>query len=145
VPRAGFLDATRFGEWLVQGMTLAAHSLVKKEMFQERCRQVRQALQSADAAIRQQGLSVLLGFCSDREKSHQAFAVEQLKQMAERDLTGLLEGLNHPDLAARIETANCLRAKLGAAFKVDPWEKPAAREQAVQAWRTRLSNSQPPL
>lgn len=143
--RAGFLDAARFSEWLMQGMTLAAHSMVKKEMFQERCRQVRQALQSADAVIRQQGLSVLLGFCSDREESHRAYAAEQLKQMAERNVAGLLEGLNHPDLAARIETANCLRARLGEAFKVDPWEKPAVRATAVQEWRTRLSTSQKPL
>jgi thioredoxin-like negative regulator of GroEL len=145
VQRSGFLEAARFSEWLVQGMALAAHSLVKKQMFQERCRQVQQALENSDVAIRQQGLSVLLGFCSDREESHRTYAADQLKQMADRDLAGLLEGLNHPELAARIETANCLRAKLGEAFKVDPWEKAAVRATAVQEWRIRLSASQKPL
>jgi len=116
---------------------------VKKEMFQERCRQVRQALQSADAAIRQQGCRCCW-FCSDRENRTKPSPSKQMKQMAERNLTWLLEGLNHPDLAARIETANCLRAKLGEAFKVILGKTRRARA-AVQEWRTRLSLSQPPL
>jgi hypothetical protein len=58
--------------------------------------------------------------------------------VASRQPAALLDGLNDPRLAARIQAANALRAQLGDGFDADPWADPATRAGAVEKWRAKL-------
>jgi len=52
----------------------------------------------------------------------------------------LLDGLNDPRLATRIQVANALHFKIGDGFDVDPWSDVANRQKGVLVWREKLTN-----
>ena len=135
----GYMDARRFGEWLVSGMLASSRSMAQKEIFQQQQAALVKTLQGGDDAHRQGAVATLLEFAARREKEPQQFAAEQLKLLAAREPALLVDGLNHPQLAARILVANLLREKLGDEFKFDPWEKPDAREKAQDEVRRQVS------
>ena len=70
--------------------------------------------------------------------------ISRLTAVAARNPALLLDGLNNPRLAVRIQVANVLRARLGETFDVDPWSDQAVRAKAVAQWQTKLADQKPP-
>jgi thioredoxin-related protein len=139
----GFMEPEPFNKWLVESVTNLTASSAQKEEFQEQSRALELALASADPATRTKGLGMMLEWCDRREKLYRSFGLEKLESLAKIEPQLLLDGLKHPGLMARIRVANLLREKLGEDFNVDPWEKAAVREAAVQVWKAKLAAKAP--
>lgn len=126
----GYQDTNRFRAWLAAGRRAFAGA-------SERRRQLNEEKQSILAAMRRpqgpppESMRRLFDVAARRENAAQEFAVGQLKQVAGRAPALLLPGLSHPNLAARIRTANALREVLGEQFEFDPWESAEVRARQI--------------
>jgi thioredoxin-like negative regulator of GroEL len=139
----GYQEADRFLRWLTNGLGNAREAARRQTEARETLARAREWLKAADAESLRQAAAALADLCAEPESAVTAAASERLADMAKRDATLLLEGLNHPRLAARIRVANVLRARIGDGFDVDPWSDPATRRQAVARWRAKLAHTPP--
>jgi len=139
----GYQDAERFLDWLTNGISEVKEAAVRQKQFEEKLASADQLLKQPDAESLRKAAAELIDLCAERDGNISEAAGKRLTTLAKRDATLLLDGLNHPRLAARIHVANLLRSQLGDAFDVDPWSEAAARQQGIARWRERLSQPQP--
>ena len=83
----------------------------------------------------------LFDLCNIRDAVIVQAAADRLKTIANRDPSVLLDGLNDPSLATRIQIANTLHAKIGDEFDVDPWSDAVSRQKRILSWREELTKS----
>jgi thioredoxin 1 len=134
----GFQEAGEFLQWLTNGVAGAKESVLRREIFQKKLAEVDQLLVSTNAGALRQSAAQLFDLCAERDETLVRAAAERLRTVASRQPAALLDGLNDPRLAARIQAANALRAQLGDGFDADPWADPATRAGAVEKWRAKL-------
>jgi thioredoxin-like negative regulator of GroEL len=139
----GYQDARNFTDWLTNGLAQVRRSLAEQRRSAAALADARKLLQSPDQDSLKRAASILFDLCSTQETNQLAAAVQALTQLGTAHPLLLLDGLNHPRLATRIQAANLLRARLGEAFDVDPWADEQARLAALTRWRERLSVSNP--
>jgi len=135
----GYQDAGRFLRWLTNGVSETKEAVARREESEKRLAAADLLLRQADTESLRKAASELTELCAERESALSGAATERLAALARRDATFLLDGLNHPRLAARIHIANLLRSRLGDEFDVDPWSDAATRQQGVVHWREQLS------
>ncbi len=138
----GYQDAASFLRWLTNGVSEVKAAAVQQKEFDAKLTRADQLIQQADAESLRQAASELMDLCAERGGAIVEAAKERLTALAKRDATLLLDGLNHPRLAARICVANVLRSQIGDAFAVDPWSETKTRQQDIARWRAKLSSSQ---
>ena len=111
------------------------------ERSRPRAPRCNETLASTNADAPRQCAAQLLDLCAERDEPMARAAGQRLRALASRQPAALLDGLNDPRLAARIQAANALRLQLGDAFDLDPWADSATRAAAVENWRKRLATS----
>ena len=131
----GFQPVTEFLPWLTNGVSAVKAATYQQTLAQNDLAQVDQLLSTTNADSNRLAASMLFDLCAARNQAILQSAVARLKALAERDPSLLIEGLDHPRLATRIQTANILRAVTGGALDVDPWADAASRKKVVAAWR----------
>jgi thioredoxin-like negative regulator of GroEL len=139
----GYQDAARFLHWLTNGVREAQEAATRRKQFEEKLAGTDRLLQQPEAESLKSAAAELFDLCSERSETISRPATERLAKLAVRDPRLLLDGLNHPRLAARIQAANVLRAQLGEAFDVDPWSDAATRRDAIAQWRQKLASYKP--
>jgi len=139
----GYQDAERFLLWLTNGVSDVKEAVLRKTQDEEKLAHADQLLKRTDAGSLREAAAELIDLCAERASDVVKAADERLAALAKRDATLLLDGLNHPRLAARIHVANVFRSQIGDSFDVDPWSEPATRQQGIARWRAKLANAQP--
>ena len=134
----GYREAAPFVEWLTNSTTEVLSAVVRKKQLDERLVALDQLLRETDPDSIRKAAGELFDLCGDKESATRKSAVASLKRLADREPPLLLDGLNHPRLATRIEVANLLRSRLGDTFNIDPWSDAATRKNAVSSWREKL-------
>lgn len=135
----GYQDAERFLQWLTNGLSEVQETAVRQKESAEKLAQVDQLLRQADVESQRQAATELIDLCAERDGKTTEGAAERLAALVKRDAALLLDGLDHPRLAARICVANLMRSRFGDAFDVDPWSEKATRQQGIARWRANLS------
>ena len=136
----GYQDAGRFLQWLTKGISGVKAAVEHQQLFEEKVASVDQLLTQTDADSLRKAAAELIDLCAERGSAISEVAGNRLAALARRDPTLLLDGLNHPRLAARIHVANLLRAQLGEGFEADPWSDTATRQKAIAFWREKLAD-----
>jgi thioredoxin-like negative regulator of GroEL len=139
----GYQEANRFLSWLTNSLSDVKAAAERQKQFAEKLAAADQSLREASSESLQKAAAELIDLCAGRDGAAQKSVQDRLAGLAARDPALVLEGLNHPRLAARLHVANLLRAQLGDAFDVDPWSDAATRQQAVAQWRVRLAAKKP--
>ena len=140
----GYMKPDQFVRWLTNGWAAHEVFLERQREFLIRQRAVTETLRGSDATARARAVKELLELCCQREPARQRYAVEQIKALAAREPAALLDGLDHPKLATRIQVANALREQFGAVFDFDPWEPSRERQSLIALWKARLSRQNQP-
>ncbi len=135
----GFQDATKFLQWLTNGLNEVKEAAARQQQLAEKLAAADQSLREASPESLKKAAADLVDLCASLDGATQKTVHDRLATLAARDPALLLDGLNHPRLAARIHVANLLRTRLGDSFDVDPWSEAPAREKAVAEWRAKLS------
>jgi thiol-disulfide isomerase/thioredoxin len=135
----GYQEAGRFVQWLTNGLSEVRETIARQEKFKQTLASVDELIKKTDAESLRSAATQLLDLAGDREESIQKAATDRLTILAKYEPVLVLEGLNHPRLAARIRVANILKSQLGEGFDVDVWADPATRKKAVGQWRERLA------
>jgi len=136
----GYQDAGRFLTWLTNGVSEAKETVAHRKESEEKLAAIDQLLRQTDVKSLQKAAAEIIDLCAERENAVVEAAGERLATLAKRNPALLLDGLNHPRLAARIQVANAMRAQLGENFDADPWSDPATRQQATSNWREKLTD-----
>lgn len=139
----GYQDAGRFLLWLTNGVTEVKEAVIRQTQAEEKLAHADQLLKQTDVESLRKAAAELIDLCAERGSNVVQVAGERLASLAKRDATLVLDGLNHPRLAARIQVANVFRSQIGENFDVDPWSEPATRQQGIARWREKLANAQP--
>lgn len=139
VSTTGFQTPDQFIPWLTNSIA-EAHATVARQ------NQARAALADADKLLAtdnadsmHQAAQKIFELCAAHEAGISQEAIARMQSLAKQHPAILLEALNHPRLATRIQAANILRAQLGASFDIDPWTDAATREKTVTQWREKLA------
>jgi len=135
----GYQDAARFLTWLTNGVSEAQETVAHLKESEEKLAGIDQLLRQTDLESLKKVAAEIINLCAERETAVVEVASERLAALARRNPALLLDGLNHPRLAARIQVANALRTQLGETFDVDPWSEAATRQQAIYHWRDKLA------
>ena len=135
----GYQDAARFLTWLTNGVSEAKETVTRRKESEEKLAGIDQLLRQTDLESLKKAAAETIDLCAERENSVVEAASERLVALAKRNPALLLDGLNHPRLAARIQVANAMRTQLGESFDVDPWSDTTARQQAINRWRDKLA------
>ena len=135
----GFQSPADFLEWLTNGTVAVKEAMVRHELFQKKLAEADQLLASTNSDALGQCAAQLLDLCAERDEPLAQSAAQRLRTLAARQPGLLLDGLNDPRLAARIQAANALRLQLGDAFDFDPWADTNNRVAAVENWRKSLT------
>jgi thioredoxin-like negative regulator of GroEL len=138
---SGFQTPEVFVAWLTNAVADFTAAVARREEANRKLAEADALLQKADAASVSSSVAVLFDLCAQREGEVTQAAITKLAALAQRQPALLLPGLEHPRLAARIQAANLLRAKLGATFEADPWADAATRQQLVAQWRGKLAEN----
>lgn len=135
----GYQDVARFVSWLTNSVNKGKEAAARQKQLAERLAAADQSLREASPESLKKVAADLIDLSATVDSASQKSVYDRLADLAARDPTLVLDGLNHPRLAARIQVANLLRARLGDAFDVDPWSDAAIRQKAVAQWRARLA------
>lgn len=136
----GYREAEDFVRWLTNSAGESRAAITHRKEVEQRLAAAAQLAQGANPDASRKAARELFDLCAEQDTATGKAATAALKKLAERDPAVLLDGLNHPRLAARIAVANLLRGQLGEDFNVDPWSDAPARQKGVSAWRERLAN-----
>jgi len=136
----GYQDAADFISWLTNGVAEAKEAVLRQARYKEQLAKIDQLLATNTVETTRAAATNLFDLCSERDASIAPAAATRLKTLAAREPSVLLEGLNHPRLATRIQVANALRAKLGESFDLDPWSNAPTRKSAVAKWKAKLNS-----
>ena len=141
VSTTGYQTPDQFLPWLTNGIAEARVTVARLAKAKADLADTDQLLAASDLDFVRKGAQKIFELCADHDKNISDAAVARMKPLAQTHPEILLEGLNHPRLAARIQSANILRAKMGDAFDVDPWSDAATRAKAVAQWTDRLAKN----
>jgi len=131
----GYRNVGDFFEWLTNSITAAQVAEAEQKRMEIQLNMVMQLAQAGNINSISQGVAGLLDLFADADAPMQKIITAQLSSITAQHPALLLDGLNHPRLAARICAANLLRARLGNTFNIDPWSDAATRAKAVAEWR----------
>ena len=135
----GFQTAADFSPWLTNGIVQARAAMARQVLTRKNLDEVDQLLASAQTNSMQLAAAKLFNLGEEREAAVVQAVASRLKTVGEREPAALLDGLNDPRLATRIQSGNALRHKIGDAFDFDPWSDAATREKMISAWRKKLT------
>ena len=135
----GFLAAGDFMQWLAGGISEAKEVMVRRALSKKSIADVDGLLVSTGTDSMQRAAAKLFDLCDERDAAIVKVAADRLKTIANGNASALLDGLDDPRLATRIQVANVLQFKIGDSFDVDPWSDAATRVRKVRAWRTQLA------
>ena len=135
----GYQSADEFQDWLTNSLSEMREAVARQIRFKEELVQIDKLLASGGSEATRQAAAKVFDLAAERDAVISQAAAERLKSIAAREPIALLDGLNHPRLATRIQVANALRAALGDWFDVDPWSDAAGRARSVQNWQTKLA------
>jgi thiol:disulfide interchange protein DsbD len=138
----GFQGPGKFLSWLTNSISEAKEALIRQTVTKKELTEVDELLAASATNATPKALEILCNLCDERDKTDVQAAVNRLNAIASHDPAALLEGLNAPRLAARIQVANLLRLKIGERFDVDPWSDAASRREKVLTWREQLVKHQ---
>ena len=136
---SGYQDAPQFIQWLTNGVVQTGHVIEQQKWLEEKLASAEALLAKPDDESLRKAAAELFDIYADSGGGARAKASALLVALGERHAILLLDGLNHPRLAARIYAANLLRTKVGESFDVDPWADSATRLAGVAQWREKLS------
>ena len=137
----GFQAAGDFLQWVTNGVSEAKADMVRQALARTNLAEVDRLLASTETNSIHEAAMKLFDLCGERDTAIVQAAAARLKTMAGRDPAALLDGLNDPRLAIRIQAANALRYKIGNAFDVDPWSDAVTREKRIPVWREQLART----
>jgi thioredoxin-like negative regulator of GroEL len=137
----GFQAAGDFLQWVTNGVSEAKADMVRQALARTNLAEVDRLLASTETNSIHEAAMELFDLCGERDTAVVQAAAARLKTMAGRDPSDLLDGLNDPRLAIRIQAANALRYKIGDAFDVDPWSDAVTREKRIPVWREQLAKT----
>ena len=137
----GFQALADFMPWLTNSISEAKAAVVHQSLSKKNLAEVDQLLAATDPNSIHQAAVKLFDLCDERDPAVVKAAADQLKTIASRDPAALLDGLNDPRLATRIQVANALHSKLGAGFDIDPWSDAATRGKKIPVWREKLAKT----
>jgi thioredoxin-like negative regulator of GroEL len=135
----GFQAPDDFLQWITNSVSAARTAVVRQALSRKSLADVDQLLTSTETNSIHPAAVKLFDLCDERDTSVVQAAADRLKTIASRDAAALLDGLNDPRLATRIQVANVLHYKIGDVFDVDPWSDAATREKRILAWREKLT------
>jgi thioredoxin-like negative regulator of GroEL len=136
----GFRPVDGFLEWLTNGVEEVQAAVIRLTLAKSELAQADQLLAATDTNSNRLAAPELFDLCAERDGTLVQAAARRLKTLAARDSGAVLDGLNDPRLATRIQVANVLRASIGDAFDVDPWSDTATRQKDVNTWHQKLAN-----
>jgi thioredoxin 1 len=139
VTTTGFQPPEQFVAWLTNSVAEARSAMAKESRARADLAEADQLLAAKDEDSVRKGAAKIFDLCAARENSLSGPAKSRLKSLAQHWPAILLDGLNHPRLATRIQVANTLRERLGDHFDVDPWTDAATRSKVVAQWREKLA------
>jgi len=134
----GFQVVGDFLSWLTNGISTAREAAARLARSRQQLADIDQMIRAKEANSNRDAASKLFDLCATRDDAIVQAAAARLKILASRDPAALLDGLNNPRLASRIQAANALRNAIGDAFDIDPWSDATTRRKAIAAWRERL-------
>jgi thioredoxin 1 len=137
----GFRPADGFLEWLTNGVNEARLAGIRQTLAKGELTEADQLLASTSTNSTRLAAAKLFDLCAEHDNALVQTAVGRLKNLAARDPIAVLDGLDDPRLATRIQAANALRYALGDAFDVDPWCDAATVQKGANAWREKLAKS----
>jgi len=137
----GFQPAGDFLAWLTNGMIAAKEAAVQQALSKQALAEVDQLLVTKGTNSALLAAAKLFDLCAMRDDGIVQSASARLNTMAGSNPAVLLDGLNDPRLAVRIQAANALRLAIGEAFDVDPWSAADARQKGIGAWHEKLARS----
>jgi thioredoxin-like negative regulator of GroEL len=135
----GFQSPEAFVAWLTNAGNSFSVKLARREEANRKLAEAETLFAKADLNSLSNSVSLLLDLCAQRQGEVTQTAVARLAAVCTRQPALLLPGLEHPKLAARIQAANLLRAKLGETFEADPWADAVTRQKIVAQWREKLT------
>jgi thioredoxin 1 len=139
----GFQAATDFLQWLTNSISGAKEAMAHQVLAKKELSEVDALLGSTATNSSRQALAKLCQLCSEPDKSVVQAAVSRLQTIAADDPAVLLDGLDAPRLATRIQIANTLRSKIGESFDIDPWSDAATRQNKITRWHEVLTIQHP--
>ncbi len=137
----GFQPAGDFLAWLTNGISEAEQAAIREAFAKQELAEVDQLLAAKETNSDRLAVTRLFDLCAMRDSDIVQAASTRLKAMAGSNPALVLEGLNDPRLAVRIQAANALRLELGDSFDVDPWSVADLRRQTIGAWREKLGQA----
>jgi thioredoxin-like negative regulator of GroEL len=137
----GYQPVEEFKNWLTKGLAKAHFESQQLAADKQTLAEVDQWLAAGESGSAGSAAAKLFTLCAGRTDAMVQAAAGRLKTLAAHQPLAVLDGLNDPRLACRIQAANALRSVLGDAFDVDPWADAAARQPAVEAWRGKLTKA----
>jgi thioredoxin-like negative regulator of GroEL len=137
----GYQPVEEFTNWLTKGLAKAHFESQQLAADKQTLAEVDQWLAAGESGSAGSAAAKLFTLCAGRTDAMVQAAAGRLKTLAAHQPLAVLDGLNDPRLACRIQAANALRSVLGDAFDVDPWADAAARQPAVEAWRGKLTKA----
>jgi thioredoxin 1 len=136
----GYQAPADFLRWLTNGISAAAEAAIRQSVIQKQLDGIDQVLASTDSNGPKRAAADLFELCAERDEHVVSMATERLKAIAVKQPALLLDGLNNPHLAARIQVANILRSRVGEGFDIDPWGEAGDRAKGIQKWRARFAS-----
>ena len=140
---SGFQSPEVFVSWLTNGGVEFTAAIARRKEAARKLAEVDALLEKADVASVNVSVVTLFDLCAQRDAEVAQPALTKLAALAQRQPAALLAGLEHPRLAARIQAANLLRARLGETFEADPWADAASRQKVAAQWREKLAERKP--
>ena len=137
----GFQPAGDFLQWLTNGMSEAREAAIRQALSKQVLAEVDKLLVATGTNSAHLAALKLFDLCAVRDGDIVQVAAARLKNLAAHDPAALLDGLNDPRLAVRIEAANTLRLAIGDSFDVDPWGDTTDRGKAINHLREKLAKA----
>lgn len=132
---SGFQFIGDFLSWLTNGVSKAKVEMVRQTQSIQTLAEVDRMLATTETNSAHRAALKLFDLCNMRQDAIVQAAGARLKILATRDPAAVLDGLDDPRLASRIQAANALRESIGGTFDIDPWSDAATRRKAIEAWR----------
>lgn len=137
----GFLPAADFLAWLTNGMFAAKEIARREALAKQELAEADQLLAARETNSARLAAAKLFDLCALRGSDSIQAAATRLITLAGADPVVVLEGLNDPRLAVRIQAANALRLAVGDSFDADPWSAVDVRQKTIFEWREKLAQS----
>jgi thioredoxin 1 len=137
----GFQAVGDFLDWFTNGISGAQAAAARLALAKQVLAEADQLLAVTATNATRLAATKLFDLCAMRDDAVVQAAAARLRILATRDSALVLNGLDDPRLATRIQAANALRAAIGDSFDADPWSVTEARQKTIAVWREKLAQS----